>query len=116
MAIYRFVGDVADIYNPPYNFRRFGQKADIDDALAQLVVGRGVPLIPEAEFEAIGFADAELAKYPSAISHMSAPDDFKRRKKTALIALDEYRRALKAPGTSQPATSPSSHTTDAAQE
>jgi hypothetical protein len=102
MSIYRFVGDFADVFNPPYQFRRFGQKADIDDTLAQQLVRKRVPLIPEAEFEAIGFADDELAKFPSAVSHMGAPDEFKRKKKTALLALDEYRKSLAA----HPATSP----------
>jgi hypothetical protein len=96
MAIYRFVGDNADVYTPSYALRRFGQKADMDDALAKQVILNGVQLIPEAEFEAIGFSDDEIAKYPSAISHMSAPDEFKRKKKTALIALHEFREALKA--------------------
>ncbi len=97
MATYRFVGDCADVYNPPYNFRRFGQKAEMDDALAAKCVRAGVQLIPEAEFDAIGFADDELAKYPSAVSHMKAPADFQRRKKTALIALHDFRTSLKAP-------------------
>jgi hypothetical protein len=95
MAIYRFVGDSADVYNPSYAFRRFGQKADLDDAQAQqLVAKRRLPLIPEAEFDAIGFTDDELAKYPSAISHMNAPAEFQRKKKTALIALEEFRHSL----------------------
>jgi hypothetical protein len=97
MAIYRFVGDQADIYNPLYQFRRFGQKADMDDACAHLHCLKGVGLIPEAEFEAIGFTDDELKLYPSAISHMSAPDEFKRKKKTALMALHAFREALRNP-------------------
>jgi len=96
MAIYRFVGDCADIYNPPYNFRRFGQKAELDDALARQVVVGGVQLIPEAEFASAGFTDEELAKYPSAVSHMTATDEFKRKKKAALGALHEYRESLRA--------------------
>jgi hypothetical protein len=96
MAIYRFVGDHADVYNPPYNFRRFGQKAEMDEALAKHVVLLGVQLIPEAEFDAIGFSDEDISRYPSAISHMNAPDDFKRRKKTALMALHDFRESLKA--------------------
>jgi hypothetical protein len=104
MSIYRFIGDCAEIYNPAYQFRRFGQKADLDDALAKHVVSQGVQLIPEAEFEAIGFTDAELAKYPSAISHMNATDEFKRKKATAMVALAEYRQSLAAPVAAQAAT------------
>jgi hypothetical protein len=96
MSIYRFVGDHADVFNPAYQFRSFGQKAEIDDALAQQLVRKRIPLIPEAEFEAIGFTGDELAAHPSAVSHMSAPDEFKRKKKTALLALDEFRKSLAA--------------------
>jgi len=97
MAIYRFVGDCADIWNPNFQFRRFGQKAELDDVIVKHAVSQGVQLIPEAEFDAIGFTDAELAKFPSAISHMAAPDEFKRKKATALVALAEYRASLAPP-------------------
>jgi hypothetical protein len=97
MAIYRFVGDQADIYNPLYQFRRFGQKADIEDACARQHCLKGVQLIPEAEFEAIGFTEDELKLYPSAISHTGATADFKRKKKTALVALHAFRQALRNP-------------------
>lgn len=96
MSIYRFVGDQADVYTPTYQFRRFGQKAEIDDVLAQQLIRKRIPLIPEAEFEAIGFTDDELAKFPTAISHMGATDEFKRKKKTALLALEEFRTSLAA--------------------
>lgn len=106
MANYRFVGDQADIYNPLYQFRRFGQKADMDDACARQHCLKGVQLIPEAEFDAIGFTDDELKLYPSGISHMGAPDDFKRKKKTALVALHAFRESLRNPQASAPIPAP----------
>jgi hypothetical protein len=97
MANYRFVGDHVDLFSPSIALRRFGQKVELDDALAKHAALGGAQLIPEAEFDAIGFTDAELLKYPSAISHMKAPEDFKRRKKVALIALYDFVKTLKTP-------------------
>jgi len=92
---FRYLGDTSEVFNPSYSFRRFGQIADMDEDFAQQKCVEGLPIIPEETFDSIGFEDAELEKYPSAISHMEAPQAFKEKKKRALDALHQYREHLR---------------------
>jgi len=96
MSTFVFVGDFADIQNPNYNFRRFGQREDMDEQFAQSMVKRNVPLIPATVFDALQISPEDLKAYPNAVSHARAPEDFLKKKQAALEALSQYRESLLA--------------------
>lgn len=108
---YRFLGTEAEI--PGFRkLQRYGQKVELDPEVAKdFIIGAGstsghagaCALLPEEEFQVIGFTTAELL-------HFSTPDAqvsdkrvsgetlsvaaFLEKKQAALAALDTYRNSL----------------------
>ncbi len=93
-SLYRFVGDFADVYHPPINFRRFGQAVELDDLFACQLIQSRMPLVTEAIFQESGITEQELKQFPNAISHQRAPESFLLKKAWLMQALEEYRAAL----------------------
>jgi hypothetical protein len=87
---FRFVGNASDI-GEGIRLTNFGQAVELSDELAREAALGGCALVPDAEFQAIGFTDKELVAYASAGSHERAPADFLEKKKSALIAAHELR-------------------------
>ena len=97
MPSYRFAGSAGAIMDTPHTFERFGQKAEIDEALAAEKIAEGFPLLLASEFDACGLTEKELADYPSAESHEAAPEAFREKKNTVLMKLHELRESLRNP-------------------
>src|ERR1041385_4636965 len=99
MSVYRFIGLESDI-DGYRKLNRFGQSIDMPDDLArELILGAGpeqgfagaCALLPEKDFQSVGFTDSELRVFaiPSAQFGDKAAD-FLRKKRNALEALDSY--------------------------
>lgn len=87
-----FVGTQAAIMDTPFQFDRFGQRVEMPDQLAAEKI-QDVPLIPAADFDAIGFTNSELSAYSDPETWRSAPESFLSKQRAAWQALHEYRGA-----------------------
>ncbi len=71
-----------------------GAKFEMTDQDAGRAVAGGAALLPQATFDALGFAVDEVRKYPNAKQQQSAPDEFKAKLLAARIALHDFRAQL----------------------
>lgn len=86
---YRFVGAESTVGD--VQLKRFGQKIELTEEEAHNAILGGAAVIPDAEFEALGFTDQELAKFPHVGQQVLAPVAFKDKKHKAH---DMFRSAL----------------------
>lgn len=86
MKSYRFVGTLADVGG--VRLDRFGQKVQLPAADAKHE--RGPAVIPEEEFERIGFTEEELTKFAFPGPRSEAPPEFQKKINAALKARHEY--------------------------
>ncbi len=111
MSIYRHVGLETNIFGYR-KLERFGQSIDLPDDVAKgIILGAGAvqghagasALLPDAEFQAVGFTDAELRYFATPASWASDVNlkdgklyvaDFMTKKQAALEALHAYRLTL----------------------
>ena len=84
MALYRFIGSLAEIGD--IELREFGQPVELDDQLAKEAVAGNCAIIRDEEFQAIGFTADELRKHKYVGARQNAPAEFKRKFATALAA------------------------------
>jgi hypothetical protein len=100
---YRHIGTETAIGEMP-KLQAFGEAIDLPEKLAAELIappgnpGKGVPLLPEAEFAKLGFTAQELEQYRWPASHATAPAEFLKKKTAALIALDALRNKPAAVG------------------
>ena|ERR1043165_7887431 len=76
MQAYRFVGSNCVIHGVA-ELSKFGQRIELPNDLAETVIRGGGAIIPEHEFEAIGFTADELKKYEFPGARVNAPQSFK---------------------------------------
>lgn len=88
--IYRFVGTYSEIGGYP-DLTKFGQAIELPEDLGTDLIRRNTPLLPDAEFKALGFTDKELADHAYVGSHADAPVEFLDKKRKALVRLHEIR-------------------------
>lgn len=86
----RFLGSECSIGDYP-RLESFGQTIELDEALAADAIRGGAALLPDAQFDALGFTDSELSDYGISASHQFAPAEFLAKKRAGLIAIHEIR-------------------------
>lgn len=90
MTTYVFCGSQSVIGNV-VEMKRFGQRVDLDDQIAQEAIAGGCPLLVAEEFDAIGFSDEELKKYGDVHARASAPSEFVEKARLAWVRISEIR-------------------------
>lgn len=87
-----FLGGVSEVIGAGIKLTRFGQRVELPPEIAEETKHpRGLPCIPAADFDAIGFSDAELKQWGVAATHENAPPEFIEKKRTALAILNDIR-------------------------
>lgn len=101
---YRFVGSEAFVCTDSkagkgVQFKLFGQSAILQDDIAHdAVLNSNAAIIPDADFQALGFTDAELKQYGTTRAREGAlPTAFAAKLRAAWAALAAYKSALKNP-------------------
>jgi hypothetical protein len=98
MSTYRFLGLSTEIGE--IKLTKFGQAIELPDELARQVIGShesgGAAILPNTEFEELGFTEQELSLYASPISHGQANESFHGKKKKGLLAVHEFRSRASA--------------------
>jgi len=79
------------LVDTPIKGEVLGQKFDLTDQQARSLIGRGAALLPEEQFNGIGFTAEEIAKYPNARRQADAPASFHAKHEAALTAAREHR-------------------------
>jgi len=74
---YRFIGHTSAIGS--LSLRRFGQKVELTTDDARSAVNGGCALVPEAEFWACGFTEADLRDYATPAQRARATDGFTQK-------------------------------------
>jgi hypothetical protein len=92
MGVYRFVGVECKIGDA--ELKTIGQKIELPDEQATDLIRhpRGAAIIPDDEFSAIGFTDAELQRYGRKGSQVNAPAEFKDKIEQARQVLVDLRQ------------------------
>ncbi len=96
MAVYHFVGSYCEIDAGRIKLDKFGQRIELDDKLAEIVIKGGGAILPEDKFKAISFTDEELKDFAYPGARENAPESFKARVKAAHIAFCDHKQALEA--------------------
>jgi hypothetical protein len=105
--IVRFIGTVAEIgFGAIADFKHFGQSADLRDPIYTDAVLGGCAVLPELDFQAIGFTPQELKLYANPGPRQSAPDEFKVKHRRALDKLHANREALEHPSAAPEPSAP----------
>ena len=92
LMAYRFVGSVCDLGNGTL-LNQFGQMVELEPADADKYILRGAALISEADFQAAGITDKELASYP--LIEMQPPE-FAAKRNAVWQTIHNHRESLKA--------------------
>ncbi|MDE2103019.1 MAG: hypothetical protein KGL39_37590 [Patescibacteria group bacterium] len=96
MGMYRFVGSYCEIDGGRIKLERFGQQIELSDEVAEVVVKGGGAIIPEAEFEQIGFTEQELSLYAYPGQQSGAPEAWITKRKAAHLAYHNHRQQKEA--------------------
>ncbi|MFN3323418.1 MAG: hypothetical protein ACK5AZ_07980 [Bryobacteraceae bacterium] len=83
MNTYRFVGSYCEIDNGRIKLERFGQRIELPENVAETIIRGGGAILPEAEFNAIGFTEQELELYAYPGQQATAPGAFQRKRAKA---------------------------------
>lgn len=98
MKPYLFVGSYCKIDGGRIKLERFGQRLELPDALAEIIVNGGGAILPEAQFDEIGFTEQELDQYAYPGRRLGAPEAFNAKVVEAHRAFCEYREQVKNGG------------------
>jgi len=74
--------------------RKFGQKVELEDGLARLIILGGGSILPLSDFDKIAFTEQELKTAPG-----DGTRAFQEKRKRAWLACHELRVRLEAGGT-----------------
>jgi hypothetical protein len=94
MSAYRFVGSYCEIDGGRIKLERFGQQVELPDAVAEVVVKGGGAIIPETEFESLGFTEQELSLYAYPGQQDGAPEAFAVKRHAAHVAFHDHHKSL----------------------
>jgi hypothetical protein len=89
-----FVGSLPSHMMGVVSFREFGQAVELTAEQARDLALGGAAIVPEEDFEKLGFQGAELAKFGPFGSHANAPAEFATKKAAAIAAYDRFRQSL----------------------
>jgi hypothetical protein len=92
---YRFVGTFCAIDDGTH-LEVFGQSIELDQADAERAILQNAALVPEADFEGVGFTQQELEQYSSISLHEGAPAEFLEKRKQVWSILHAHRQSLLA--------------------
>jgi hypothetical protein len=97
MAEFRFFG-TETILPGNIALSKYGQIVEMEPDAANALIVASPPalLLPEELWESIGITEADLAEFPSATIHGSAPEEFRTKTDAARKAYHEYREGLLA--------------------
>lgn len=85
---FRFVGNESTIGN--VRLCTFGQLVDLDAKTAHSAITGRIGLVPDEDFEVLGFTEEELTNYAEPESHFSADAVFMVKRKQAHIMASRY--------------------------
>jgi hypothetical protein len=95
MQKYRFVGTAAMIHDRrDGELTRLGQRIELSEAEAEVVVRGGAALITEEDYDSCGFNAAEESAYAFPGSQLNAPEEFKAKLRAARTIFTERHYAL----------------------
>lgn len=83
MSTYHFVGSYCEIDNGRIKLERFGQRIELPENVAETVIRGGGAILPEADFNAIGFTEQEISLYAYPGQQATAPEVFQRKRAEA---------------------------------
>lgn len=86
MPLFRYLGNAVSYIGGDIVLQRFGQPIELDEQLAFDAMAGGCALIPDEQFQEIGFSNQELELYAEPGSDWAAPESFKQKRKEAVIA------------------------------
>ena len=86
MSTYNFVGSYCEIDGGRIKLEKFGQRIDLPEDLAAVVIKGGGAILPEAEFESLGFTEQEISLYAYPGQQASAPEAFLAKRTQAHAA------------------------------
>jgi hypothetical protein len=87
-----FLGGVSEVLGAGIKLTRFGERVELPpDLAAETKLHGGLPCIPAAAFDALGFSDDDLKRYGPTAAHGNAPEAFLAKKIKALEALHAIR-------------------------
>lgn len=89
MSTYRFVGSYCEIDGGRIKLERFGQRIELPDEVAETVIRGGGAILPEADFESLGFTEQEISLYAYPGQQIGAPEAFTRKQQEAHRAFCE---------------------------
>lgn len=95
MNAYRFVGSACVLWGIA-EFSTFGQRIELPEHTASEAIRGGAALVPEEEFEAIGFTADELKNFAFPGQQVNAPEPFKTKQRAAILAYQTRRHELQA--------------------
>ncbi|MGE5568544.1 MAG: hypothetical protein ACM3S5_05845 [Rhodospirillales bacterium] len=96
MSVYHFVGSYTEIGGGRIKLERFGQRVELPDDLADNIVKGGGAILPEAEFNQLGFTEQELSLYAYPGQWEGAPEAFTSKQKAAHVAFAAYKERVEA--------------------
>ena len=91
----RFIGAMCDI--GPIALKYFGQRVELDEATFREAVRGNAAILPEADFNRIGFTAEELAKYRIVAARRDPSDSFAVKYSKACDRLREIREEINNP-------------------
>jgi hypothetical protein len=96
MHTYYFVGSYCEIDGGRIKLERFGQRIDLPEDLATTVILGGGAILPEADFESLGFTEQEISLYAYPGQQATAPEAFLKKRSQAHVAFCGLRESLGA--------------------
>jgi hypothetical protein len=90
----RFVGIYSELGDGT-RLQTFGQAVELTDDMVRAASLGGAEILPDDEFQAIGFTDQELKLWGNAVRQMKAPETFRAKYLAAREAARMFRQHLK---------------------
>src|ERR1035441_2436286 len=92
MSAYRFVGSYCEIGG--VRLERFGQAVDLSDEVAETAVKGGAAIIPECDFQKLGFTEQEVSLYAYPGQREGAPEVVMSKIKASWVAFHAHHRLV----------------------
>lgn len=91
--IYRFLGSESEIHGVA-KLTRVGQSIQLEASVAREAITGGCSLLPEVEFDALGFTDEELREFGGTYGRAAAPPEFIAKLRAGWVRVAELRAEL----------------------
>jgi hypothetical protein len=102
MKQFVFVGSYCEIDNGRIKLEKFGQRFELEEAKAAVVIAGGGAIVAASDFDKIGFDPKDLQRYAFPGPRENAPSEFKEKFSQALkLYLDSLEPKPSAPAKSE---------------